>query len=314
MKKSTQQFEAEDPRSGHEAARENAAKEDAAKGLVTPVIRGMRLLRYIAEGGNTANLSEVGRTIDVNRVTVMRLLATLEHEGLIERLPQGGHRVGMGFLTMAASALGSVDLLDAGRREVEALSRDLGVSAYLVVLEGHHVVYVHREMPEAGLVSHIRVGSRVPAFLTAPGRAMLAMLPEDEVKRLWAAWQEDRAGHPATRDVGAAQLGRDDRTPHRGKRGAGAGQAGDGAPHMDPARLARQLEEDSRHGYVWSFSGYEAGINACAAAVGAAGGRPVAALSAVAPQPLFDADTALGERMQRRVLRAARDLSRVAGG
>src|SRR5690606_24155389 len=134
----------------------------------------MRLLRYIAEGGNTGNLSEVGRLIDVNRVTVMRLLATLEHEGLIERLPQGGHRVGMAFLTMAASALGSIDLISAGRRSVEQLSRDLGVSAYLVVLEGYHVVYVQREMPEGGLVSHIRVGSRVPAFLTAPGRVMLA--------------------------------------------------------------------------------------------------------------------------------------------
>ena len=66
------------------------AENDSEKNLVTPVMRGMRLLRYIAEGGSTANLSEVGRLIDVNRVTVMRLLTTLEHEGLIER-----RRVGM---------------------------------------------------------------------------------------------------------------------------------------------------------------------------------------------------------------------------
>src|SRR5690554_1240352 len=168
-----------------------SADQDDFKGLVTPVIRGMRLLRYIAEGGNTANLSEVGRSIDVNRVTVMRLLATLEHEGLIERLPQGGHQVGMGLLTLAASALGSIGQLEAGRRAVERLSRDLSVSAYMVVLEGYHVVYVHREMPEGGLVSHIRVGSRVPAFLTAPGRAMLAILPKEEIQALWTEWQKD---------------------------------------------------------------------------------------------------------------------------
>ncbi|MDX3893083.1 IclR family transcriptional regulator [Pusillimonas sp.] len=259
------------------------SEQDAAKGLVTPVMRGMRLLRYIAEGGNTGNLSEVGRLIDVNRVTVMRLLATLEHEGLIERLPQGGHRVGMAFLTLAASALGSVDLLGEGRHRVERLSRELGVSAYMVVLEGYHVVYVHREMPEGGLVSHIRVGSRVPAFLTAPGRAMLAQLDDGEVKRLWSAWRDGESDKQSV-------------------------------ARMDAAEFARQLEEDGGKGHAWSFSGYEAGINACAAAVKAGGGRPVAALSVVAPQPLFDADPGLRERMQRGVVQAARDLSRVAGG
>lgn len=285
---------------------ENAAvsDQDAAKGLVTPVMRGMRLLRYIAEGGNTGNLSEVGRLIDVNRVTVMRLLATLEHEGLIERLPQGGHRVGMAFLTLAASALGSIDLLGGGRRVVEQLSQHLGVSAYMVVLEGHHVVYVHREMPEGGLVSHIRVGSRVPAFLTAPGRAMLALLPETEVDRLWSAWRDEEAAEPraarpnAARSIDARSLG----------------ASSSGARPPDRAHFARQLEEDARLGHAWSFSGYEAGINACAAAVKGGGGRPVAALSVVAPQQLFDADASLPERMQQSVVQAARDLSRVAGG
>lgn len=257
-------------------------EQDTGKGLVSPVIRGMRLLRYIAEGGSTSNLSEVGRLIDVNRVTVMRLLATLEHEGLIERLPQGGHRVGMAFLTLAASGMGSIDLLGGGRRMAEALSRQLGVSAYMVVLDGYDVVYVQREMPEGGLVSHIRVGSRVPAFLTAPGRSMLALLGDDEVARLWSRWNDEHK--PAK-----------------------------GVPRLGLAQLRDQLQEERRQGCAWSFSGYEAGINACAAAVRRMGGKPVAALSVVAPEQLFDADSSLRQRMQDCVVEAARDLSRVIG-
>lgn len=243
-------------------------------------MRGMRLLRYIAQGGSTANLSEVGRLIDVNRVTVMRLLATLEHEGLVEKLPHGGHRVGMSFITLAAAALGSVDLLGAGRRMVERLSAQLGVSAYMVVLDGYDVVYVHREMPEGGLVSHIRVGSRVPAFQTAPGRAMLAMLPDVQLKRLWSAWSESGAD---TRRI-------------------------------DLADFARQLEVDGDKGHAWSFSGYEVGINACAAAIRSSNGMPAAALSVVAPQQLFDADATLHDRMQQGVVQAAKELTRLAGG
>ena len=257
-------------------------EQDAAKGLVTPFMRGLRLLRYIAEGGATGNLSEVGRLIDVNRVTVMRLLATLEHEGLIERLPQGGHRVGTAFMTLAASALSSFDLLAEGRNAIEQLSRELKVSAYMVVLEGYQAVYVHRAMPEGGLVSHIRVGSRVSAFLTAPGRILLSQLSSAQVQELWQQWQESQP-----QEFASASL--------------------------EFTHVMQQLQEDAQRGHVWSFSGYEQGINACAAGIKWRDDRHAAALSVVAAQPLFDADASLAGRMQESVQSAARQLSRVAG-
>ncbi len=110
-------------------------------------MRGLRLLRFIAEGGSTANLSEVGRRIDVNRVTVMRLLATLEHEGMVERLPQGGHTVGFSFLKLASRVLAANDLTTFARRVLARLSGSLQLSAYLAVPDGGHVLYLLRDMP-----------------------------------------------------------------------------------------------------------------------------------------------------------------------
>ncbi len=258
-------------------------KDDAAQAspgqLVTPVIRGMKLLRYIAEGGNTSNLSEVGRLIDVNRVTIMRLLATLQHDGLIEALPQGGHRLSTGFLAMAAASLGSLDLVQAGRRYLESLCRDLGASVYLVLPDGNDVLYVAREMPEGGLVSHIRVGSRVPDYLTAPGRAMLACFDAADIARRFtnASLQQVQAGNPATVDA-----------------------------------LQALLAEVREQGCAWSFSGYEKGINACAAAVRAVNGKPLAALSVVGPEQLFDKAGRFQARVQALITSAAQDLSVIA--
>lgn len=257
---------------------DGAAASGATAPLVSPVIRGLRLLRYIAEGGGTANLSEVGRLIDVNRVTVMRLLATLEHEGVIERLPQGGHRLGLGFLGMAAAGLGSCELTSTGRRFLARLCADLGLSAYLVLLEGNDVVYMAREMPESGLVSHIRVGSRVPAHLTAPGRAMLALLPAAELERRYAR----------------AELVR--QTVH--------------SP-ASFAQLRELLERDAEAGCAWSFSGYEAGINACAAAVRGASGQALAALSVVGPETVFRRDEDFIVRAESAIKQAVAELSRI---
>lgn len=254
---------------------------DNSSQLVSPVIRGLRLLRYIAQGGNTGNLSEVGRLIDVNRVTVMRLLATLEHERMIERLPQGGHRIGLSFLTMAAAGLGACDLVETGRRFLLRLCEGLGLSAYLVIMDGNDVVYVAREMPESGLISHIRVGSRVAAHLTAPGRSMLASLAPGDLEQRFA-----KSMPAPIRDKGPA----------------------------DFTQLKALLEEDRTRGCAWSFSGYETGINACAAAVRGASGEAVAALSVVGPEHLFTRDEAFATNVETAVRQAAGELSLIAAG
>lgn len=252
----------------------------ASQQLVTPVMRGLRLLRFIAEGGSTANLSEVGRRIDVNRVTVMRLLATLEHEGMVERLPQGGHTVGFSFLKLASRVLAANDLTTFARRVLARLSGSLQLSAYLAVPDGGHVLYLLRDMPNTGLVSNIQVGSRVPAHLTTPGRMLIAHLSPDELR--------ERLG--------------DDPLP------TVTGQSP--ATH---ARLAEILGADLERGCAWSFSAFEPGIDSCAAPVMDATGDVVAALSVAGPQQRFEADGTLRERVEKEVKAAAKDLSALLG-
>ncbi|CAG9169000.1 IclR family transcriptional regulator [Cupriavidus respiraculi] len=265
-----------------DAATSDVEDDSDARGqaLVSPVIRALRLLRYIAEGGSTANLSEVGRRIDVNRVTVMRLLATLEHEGMLERLPHGGHALGGEFLKLSSLVLASDDLTGFARRILARLSASLGLSAYLGVPDGGHVVYLLREMPNTPLVSHIQIGSRVPAHLTTPGRMLIAHLDPRTLR--------ERLG--------------DDPLP------TVTGQSA--ATH---ARLAEILAADRERGCAWSFSAFEPGIDSCAAAVRDASGDVIAAISVAGPQQCFERDGALRERTELEVKQAAAELSMLLG-
>lgn len=240
--------------------------------LVSPVVRAFRLLRYVVDGGSTSNLSEVGRSIDVNRVTVMRLIATLEHEGVLEALPQGGHRIGLDFLKLATAATASNDMLDLGRRVLADVRRQLNASAYLAALDGGHVVYLLRDMPEAGLISSVRVGSRVAAHLTTPGRVLLAWQPPAALDALLPA---DLAAQADT--------------------------------------LRTQLATDRERGCAWSFSGFEQGINSCAAPVFGALGEAVAAISVAGPETALGADAGAREHAEQVILQAARDLSALLG-
>lgn len=245
-----------------------------ADGSASPVERAFRLLRFIAEGGSTANLSDVARQINVNRVTVMRLLESLKAAELIEANPAGGsYQLGMPFLTLAASALGGADLTARARQVLPGLVEKTGLSAYLAVLEGTQIIYLLCETPDTPLVSRIRVGSRIPAHRATPGLAMLADLAPAALRALYAA-------HPGSRDV----------------------------PDWDALHLT--LDKVRNNGCAWSFSGLEAGIDSCAAAVRDSRGSVLAALSVAGPNSAFLADEALRQSVETCVKIAAQDLSR----
>ena len=246
----------------------------ATDASASPVERAFRLLRFIADGGSTANLSDVARQINVNRVTVMRLLESLKSAGLIEVIPPGGsHRLGMAFLTLAASALGSSDLTSRARQTLPGLVEKTGLSAYLAVLEGTELIYLLCETPDTPLVSRIRVGSRIPAHRATPGLAMLASLDASALAALYA-------NHP------------------------------DDADKPDWATLNAALDTVRTNGCAWSFSGLEAGIDSCAAAVTDSRGNVLAALSVAGPNSAFTNDDTLRASVEASVKAAASELSR----
>jgi len=238
----------------------------------SPVERAFRLLRFIAEGGSTTNLSHAARQINVNRITLTRLIDSLEAAGLIEADANGVHRLAMPFLTLAASALGSFDLTARARQVLPGLVEATGLSAYLAVRDGAELVYLLSETPDTPLVSRIRVGSRIPAHRATPGIVMLAQMDPQAVRNLYA-----------------------DSTP------------GEDAPDWNT--LLRALDEARTNGCAWSFSGLEAGIDSCAAAISDSRGNVLAALSVAGPNSYFAESPALRSVVEERVKAAANQLS-----
>jgi DNA-binding IclR family transcriptional regulator len=250
--------------------------DDEAKGGT--VARAFGLLAYVAAGGATGNLSALAREVGINRITAARLLATLEDEGMLEALPQGGHRIGVRFLGLAADALGQDDLIGHGRRLVALLSKQVSWSGYMVELDGPFAVYLVKEVPQTPLVSNIRPGSRIPAYLIAPGRVLMARLPRESWRGLYEAAQGDPRGARVTFEEAEAML-----------------------------LEARGLE------CCWSFGKFEQGIDACAAPVFDASGEAVAAISVAGGSYLLAREPVQKALIEEAVLDTARRLSGVLG-
>src|SRR6201747_1323933 len=107
-------------------------------------------------------------------------------EGFVVHLPEE-HRYGLG---VAAFEVGSgyarqEPLQRIARRPLATLADRVGQSAHLAVLHGRDVLYVVEERAPGRPPLVTDVGVRLPAQLTASGRAILAALPAAQIRALF---------------------------------------------------------------------------------------------------------------------------------
>jgi len=182
----------------------------------------LRILRFLARRAGPVAASALARELDIPRSTVYHLLATLEAHGFVVHLPQE-RRWGLGTsaFELAGGYARQEPLARLGRPLLAGLADRLGESAHLAVMTGRDVLYIveERALRRPALITD--VGVRLPAHLTATGRAMLAALPREQVRALYpdaAAFAQRAGGGPARprelnellREVRRAGIARED--------------------------------------------------------------------------------------------------------
>ena len=168
-------------------ARGRAVRRNGDGHNIQSVDRALLLLETIAEMGGEATLTELATRAGLNISTCHHLLATLIKRGFAAKVP--GRRLyalGARILYLGHACL-QVDLPRRAQPFIERVSRSTGETVHLAALQGDTVVtLLMREARHAVRVDTGTVGTSDAAHATATGKAMLAWLPEDEIRRILA--------------------------------------------------------------------------------------------------------------------------------
>lgn len=254
-------------------------------GAVPALRRGLALLGALAGHAGPVSAAALARDLGLPRSTTYQLLAELVSAGFVVHLP-AERRYGLGI---AAFELGSAYLRhDPLERLAGPILRRLvdqvGHTAQLGVLHGNELLYLIKERPARPQTLVTDVGVRLPAHLTASGRAVLAHLPAVQVRALFPA--------------ASAFVSRTERGP----RGL--------------AELRRTLSAHRRLGWAVEDGHVTAGFASVGCPVFDHGGRPMAAISVTFRHPCdSESDCAQSwPELAEQVRRAADELTTRIGG
>jgi len=156
--------------------------DDKNRNFVTALARGLDILRCYRPGETELSNADLAERTKLPKATVSRLTYTLVKLGYLIADPRRStYRLGVGVLQLGFGVLSGLDISARAEPEMQAL-RD-GPNSYVTVALGERhqldAVYVAVERSREDVALTMRIGSRLPLFFSAVGRAILVGLPED---------------------------------------------------------------------------------------------------------------------------------------
>lgn len=223
----------------------------------------------------------LARDLDLPRSTMYHLLTELMAAGFVVHLPEERrYGLGVGAFELGTAYLRQEPLARLARPVLGRLVDSVGHSAHLAVLHGREVLYVVEERAPGRPSLVTDVGVRLPAQLTASGRAVLADLPATHVRALFpdaGAFVERHGGGPSSLSA-----------------------------------LRRILSQVRQTGYATEDGEVTPGFASVATAVYDHSGLPVAGVAVTYPSDGLD--PADRHPLALRLIRAAAELTRRIGG
>jgi IclR family acetate operon transcriptional repressor len=225
----------------------DAARQGERSGTLE---RGLRLLQFFAAAGE-ATPADAAKATGLSRSATYRIADRLRGWGFLELNPATeALRLGSESVRLGIAALASLEVTRVAPPHLRRLADRTQETVNLAVLDGHAIVYIHKEEGTLAVKMTAQLGARRPLHCTALGKAYLAALPPQELDGLLA-------GLELTRFTAATIT--------------------------DPAALGAELDRIRERGYAIDEEEVEEGVYCLGAAVMDHRQLPVAAISVAGP-------------------------------
>ena len=244
--------------------------------MVQSVAKAFRVLEAFDSGHTRLTLSEISQVTSFDLSAVQRFCHTLHKLGYLDKDPVTRQfSLSLKVLDLAYHFKHTSRLVGAATPVLQHLSRETEETVNLTVLYGVEVVYLSRIQSRHVLHAGVTSGTRLPAYCSSSGRAILSQLPVEEVRSVIEA--SDLRKH----------------TPHT---------------VTDPEKLLAIIEEVRQQGYASGFEELYLGDASIAAPIRGPGGAVLGAISIATTLARFSREEVVA-RYASLIIAAARSIA-----
>jgi len=213
-----------------------------------PTLRVLHTLELMTQNSSGMRLADFSRELNIPKSTLLPILQTLCDNHYFVQDEIGRYLPGTGLFVLGAAYRDSFPVLPFIRSQLTSLVDALGETCYFGVLDNDSVLYIEKVDSPQPLRMLTSIGTRLPAYATGIGKALLSGVSEEQLRQLFPGGLRPLTAHTVT----------------------------------DYALLAQQLQQAQIDGYTWEIEESTEHIR-CFAAPIRKFGKIVAAISIALP-------------------------------
>jgi DNA-binding IclR family transcriptional regulator len=170
-------------------------EESKDRRFVTALARGLDVLRCFKPGDVSLSNLELARRTGLPKPTISRLTFTLTRLGYLTHSEQHGtYQLGAGILSLGYAMLAGLDIRERARPLMQELADYADLTVALGGRDRMQMVYLEVCRGPGAVTLRLDVGSHAPIAATSMGRALLAVLPDEERDYLMRHLQKRETG------------------------------------------------------------------------------------------------------------------------
>lgn len=156
--------------------------------MVQSVAKAFRVLEAFGGERSSMSLSQIAQQTGLDLSATQRFTHTLVSLGYLRRDPDSRQfELGLKVVDLSYNYTRASGLIERAAPILLHLSNDSDETVNLTVRDGTEVVFVSRYASRHVLNADVILGTRLPAYCTASGRAMLSRLGDDELDAVLSA-------------------------------------------------------------------------------------------------------------------------------
>jgi DNA-binding IclR family transcriptional regulator len=153
--------------------------------METTVVKGLKVLEALAGSDGTRSLTDLANQCGISKSNAHRLLRTLEACGYVRRGADGRtYQATLRVWELGIRVFSRLDFRAVAVPHLHKLAKVTEETVHLSMCDRDEVIYLDKVDSIHAVRTYVDIGDRAPLYCSATGKAMLAHMPDETIRRI----------------------------------------------------------------------------------------------------------------------------------